>query len=340
MTTTIGISVREGVGTYHSPAEASTITRLVVAGNVLWILIVNITKASILTQYLRIFCSLRTRALCYTLLACLVPAASYAVFAGIFLCSPTAKLWRPEMQGTCRSAQTYWLSVAGLDIMLDFLVLLLPLPAILVLRLPSRQKIALVLVFTLGFFVCIVSVARLATVYLTAQHGDYVRSGVWAVIWSAVEANVGIICACLLALKPLVAKLCPSLLDEIRLPKHCMQLRAVDTSGARWSQVRFPFYSSSRKGIAVGGGGGGPPATPSSGVSKEGLGIKRWSTARTWVPPEMRKAPEQGLSDLESFGVVERESEMRGMVDRRDDGKMSIWDMLQQPEEVACREGE
>lgn len=118
MTTTIGISVHEGVGTYHSAAEATQMARLVVAGNILWILIVNITKASILTQYLRIFCSTHARALCYLLLFSLVPAACYSIFAGIFLCRPTGKLWRPELQGSCRSAQTY-VSNNGLPVSLE-----------------------------------------------------------------------------------------------------------------------------------------------------------------------------------------------------------------------------
>lgn len=341
MTTTIGISVHEGIGIYHTPREASQIARLVIAANVLWILVVNITKASLLTQYLRIFCSFRTRTLCYLLLFSLLPAATYAIFGGIFLCHPTAKLWNPKLEGTCRSAQTYWLSVAGLDISLDFLVLLLPLPSILSLRLPGRkQKIALVLVFTLGFLVCLVSVARLVTVYLTARQGKYVTSGVWAVIWSAVEANVGIICACLLALKPLAAKLLPSLFDETRLPEHCMRLTPVDTRGARWSQVRGM------------GASGWPPATPSSGVSKHkdrlhgSFGVRRWSAARMWVAPEMREGDVQGLSEVEGVGVVHGEEADERHARRGDGGgaggggeqRVSIWDMLQQPEEVAFRD--
>ena len=335
----IGVSVHEGIGVYHSQDEAVQIARLVVTGNALWILIVNITKASILTQYLRIFCFPRTRFCCYTLLAALLPAAAYSLFAGIFLCSPTQKLWNPSTPGTCRSAQTYWLSVAGLDIGLDTLVLLLPLPAILSLHLPPRQKLGLVLAFTLGFTVCAVSIARLVTVYITAQHGAFVMSGVWAVIWNAVEANVGIICACLLALKPLAVKWCPGFFDETRLPRHSTHLKPVDTSGARWSQVRWPTS------LEV-------PATPSSGVSgeKDGSGpvarAKRWSSARAWVAPEMRKGPEAALSELENLGVVEREpcvvrnSSCGGRDGEiaRDGEQISIWDMLRQPEEAVARD--
>lgn len=328
MTATIGASVHEGIGVYHSQREASTIAQLVVAGNVLWILMVNITKASLLTQYLRIFSSPRTRALCYTLLFCLLPALLWAIFGGIFLCNPVAKLWDPDRPGTCRSAETYWLSVAGLDISLDLLILLLPLPAILALRLPPRQKLALVLVFALGFFVCAVAIARLVTVYITAHRGRIIASAVWAVVWSAVEANVGIVCASLLALKPLAAKWWPRLFDETRVPRHSTRLKPVDTSAARWSQVGFPGSVETLAGV----GGEKDRARP---------GVKRWSTARAWVRSSMQKVSEAEASEVEhapvSFGEAERGS--GGCVERNTIGEeeISIWDMLRRGHEGETR---
>lgn len=331
MTTTIGIAVHEGAGVYHTPQEASQIARLVVVANALWILIVNITKASILSQYLRIFCARLTRTLTHLLFTALAVAALYALFQGIFLCQPVAKLWSPRLPGTCASAQTYWLSVAGLDISLDALVLLLPLPAIFSLRLPTRQKIALVALFALGFLVCAVAVARLLTVYLAAQRGQYVQSGVWAIVWSAVEANTGIVCACLLALKPLATRVFPGWFAEAGPPRHAMRLKRVDTSAARWSRC--------------GGVSGGVPATPSSGVSgeKEGEG---WSASRTAA--RGHGSGGQAWSELENLGVLERERGQGGQRDahceRAGDGRMagededvSIWEMLRRPEEVVIR---
>ena len=45
-------------------------------------------------------------------------------------------------------------------------------------------------------------------------------SGVAAVVWSAVEANVGIMYASMLAMKPLLLQFFPSLLELKRLPQH------------------------------------------------------------------------------------------------------------------------
>lgn len=223
----------EGIGVYNTGlVHASHLAKMLVANNILWTLTVAFTKASILMQYLRIFSYRLSRLACHILILLLLPAACWAIFAGTFLCRPVQKLWHPELAGHCLGAQTYWLSVAGLNICLDFLVLLLPLPAMTSLRLPPRQKIALLLVFTLGFLICIIGIIRLALVTATATEGDFVQSGIWAIIWSVAEANAGIVCASLLALRPLLTNLWPSLLDESEqdVPQYCMRLPMVQES--------------------------------------------------------------------------------------------------------------
>lgn len=219
MTAVVAAETSGGKGAYAGTLSTETIVKLIVTSNILWILSVNTTKASILVQYFRIFSDRFQRAICWTLMLLLLPTASWAAFGGLFACQPVVKLWRPEIPGHCMDAQNYWLSVAGIDIGLDFLVLLLPLPAILRLRLPRKQKTALVTILLLGFAVCVFSVVRLSTVLITANEGDFVASSVWAIVWSAVEANVGIICASLLSLKPLLPTF-----NETCPPRHSMQL--------------------------------------------------------------------------------------------------------------------
>lgn len=249
MTALIAAAVAYGIGTYPTTSPSTTppiqktlslITLLIVSTNNLWALTVSVTKASILMQYLRIFSAPRLRTACYVLLAALLPAVCWAVLGGTLLCRPVRKLWDPEVSGgECMSAEKYWLSVAGLDIGLDVLVLVLPLPGIWGLRLPRRQKVGLVVVFLLGFFVWAVSVVRLLTVFLVSRTGDLVQSGVWNIIWSAVEANVGIVCACLLALKPLVGRRWPRLVEgsEREIPEYCMRIRRIsmgDEEACAW----------------------------------------------------------------------------------------------------------
>lgn len=172
----IGAELNEGLGVYQGGrvVDAEHLAKLIIINNNLWALAVNTTKASILAQYLRIFSSRNTRICCYILLLLLVPATCWSIFGGTFLCRPVAKLWNPSIPGQCLDPRQYWLSAAGVNMGMDFLVLLLPLPAITQLRLPRKQKLCLVLMFLLGFFVCVVSVVRLATVYMLERSGRLV----------------------------------------------------------------------------------------------------------------------------------------------------------------------
>ncbi|KAK3073367.1 hypothetical protein LTR53_005119 [Teratosphaeriaceae sp. CCFEE 6253] len=269
----IGAAVHQGVGVVHgSPLEISIVTKLVVANNDLWSVLVNVTKASILMQYLRIFQGPKTRAACYGLLATLVPVTLWAVLGGTLLCTPAAKLWDPEIPGHCLSAQRYWVSVACINIGLDFLVLLLPIPAIAALRLPRKQKVTMLMVFLLGFFVCAISVSRLASVLVTAKSGAIIQSGIYAIIFSVVEANVGIICACLLALKPLIGHWWPKLLEEDGLPRHCMRLPHVQTAAT----TVWPSADSTATLVS--------PTTPTTMKSKSESMFKRPSLVSPTMP--------------------------------------------------------
>ena len=226
----IGEEVRMGIGSYstaNGAVDTIMVAKLIVTCNSIWAVTVSITKASILSQYMRVFRSPCTRLCCIFLLLSLWPFTLWGVLGGIALCEPVAKLWNVQLPGHCRDAQTYWVSVGAINIVLDFLTLLLPLPAISGLHLPRKQKIATMLVFLLGFVVCAVSVIRLTTVLVASEQGDYVMSGIWSIIWSVVEVNVGIICASLLALKAFVVKMFPGLMEESEVPSHHMRIAKI-----------------------------------------------------------------------------------------------------------------
>ncbi|KAM0723888.1 hypothetical protein Q7P37_000878 [Cladosporium fusiforme] len=308
----IGAELNEGLGVYLGgrPVDAQHLAKLVIINNDLWALAVNTTKASILAQYLRIFSSRNTRICCYVLLVLLVPAVCWSIFDGTFLCRPVAKLWEPTIPGVCMDPRSYWLSAAGVNMGMDFMVLLLPLPAITQLRLPRKQKLCLVLMFVLGFIVCVVSVVRLATVYCFQKSGRLIESGIQAVTWSAVEVNIGIICASLIALKPLLVRFWPSLLDDTGVPEHCMRLPMVQTNDEEARNLRVVETPSTSSPISA--------VSPPSARSKSSGSTLRRSSAATTLPGMPQT---EGLSFLSMltggtyFGTAATLSDLRNLAD-------------------------
>lgn len=111
----------------------------------------GVIKISILLLYLRIFSSKRGMklaiyaSLCFTVSYLLALELSFA-----FSCKPVRKLLRPELPGRCLNAQAHGLACMILNIASDLLVFILPIPTSLALRIPKRQKFALLAVFLIG----------------------------------------------------------------------------------------------------------------------------------------------------------------------------------------------
>jgi hypothetical protein len=62
--------------------------------------------------------------------------------------------------------------------------------------------------------VCIVSIIRATTLLKGMQVKDSTYNGVTTYMWTAIESNVGIICACLPVLRPILQQLIPWFLER------------------------------------------------------------------------------------------------------------------------------
>ncbi len=61
---------------------------------------------------------------------------------------------------------------------------------------------------------CLTSILRLRSLYLLSISTDLTYDNLDAAIWSCVEVNVGLLCACVPTLKPLISGLIPRLFSE------------------------------------------------------------------------------------------------------------------------------
>ncbi|KAK3395257.1 hypothetical protein B0H63DRAFT_386009 [Podospora didyma] len=164
------------------------------------------TKISILLLYLRVLVTYDyTRKLIW---ATLVIVAVYNAFTFVMhlnICTPLAKVWDRSVPGTCSDARIWW-GITYMHIITDFIIFALPVPVVVGMTIPIRQKVALLFVFAMGFFVCLISVLR--TIWLNTLL--YSRDSTWDFVsianWSAVEINIAVVCACLPTMKPLVTR--------------------------------------------------------------------------------------------------------------------------------------
>ncbi|KIW20771.1 hypothetical protein PV08_01349 [Exophiala spinifera] len=181
------------------PHEIETILKLFYTAEIIYCISVAMTKLSILAFYLRIFTEKKFKRATYILMG-VVSATLLAVLpANIFQCTPISFMWTGwtgETKGHCINILSLTKVACTINILQDIAVILLPIPFLLRLSLSRKKKVQIVSMFSVGLFVTIASIIR-----------DFVAASYMSVL----EADVGVICACMPALKLLLRRVAPGI---------------------------------------------------------------------------------------------------------------------------------
>ena len=121
--------------------------------NLLWTVIVTLIKLSVLSLYIVIFsASVKFRRVCYAIAAVQIVFA-ISFFIGILTqCQPLAYTWdRSIPGGSCVSDSVGFYLTSVQNLVMDVVVLLLPVRMVWRLQMDTRRKIAVTVIFGLGF---------------------------------------------------------------------------------------------------------------------------------------------------------------------------------------------
>ncbi|KAF2005282.1 hypothetical protein P154DRAFT_425083 [Amniculicola lignicola CBS 123094] len=214
LTITIFEQVRNGLGWHNTgvtPLMFVDFRKAFWASMWIYNLALTFTKVSILVQYHRIFATRHFRIICRSVLGVVAAYGIWTLLGSIFICTPVAFFWDKTIPGgTCLNQALVWYMNAGVNIVTDFTILLLPMPIIRGLNIPKAQRRALMVIFALGGIACIISIVRLRTLVTIANSEDPTYDNLSAATFSAVEVNIGIVCACLPSMRPLFASMLPT----------------------------------------------------------------------------------------------------------------------------------
>ncbi|CAN9298846.1 unnamed protein product [Alternaria alternata] len=157
---------------------------------IVYYLIINAIKISILFFYLRIAVEKRFEYLCKGTIYFLVTFGVVCVI----------------VSGQCINTTAFFYTTSAVNVIADIWILLLPINTLLKVQRPRREKFALVIIFSLGAFSCIASIVRLYSIGVYTESEDPFFDSVPINVWSMVEINVGILCASIPATKALFSK--------------------------------------------------------------------------------------------------------------------------------------
>ncbi|KAI1645916.1 uncharacterized protein F4817DRAFT_359709 [Daldinia loculata] len=196
--------------------------RTKLAVNVLSPIGFGLVKSSILVFYDGIFHNIRLfRWAVYVMLGLLGVWSISFFFANLFICYPVTPLIEPYYNNKCVDEAAVFLSTLVTDLIFDILILAMPIPIVLRLHLPWRDRLGVLGMFLLEHqslispsSVVAVSVARLVqslevnSLYLIFTDDDtYYTSPVF--FWANIELSIAVISACLPTLKPVLVYFFP-----------------------------------------------------------------------------------------------------------------------------------
>ena len=160
--------------------------------------------------------------------------------------------------------KVYYFTTA-FSILTDVLLVVIPLPLFWKLKLPTREKWIVTVLFALGLFASVASIMRIRVLH-DVQSTDATFGAVATLNWSVVEVGTGIVCACVPCLKPLVKRLMPGrfattaersrgvVKQDIHGPvmADAEELRRVDTWEKAGRNLNFSRPSTAKHGVWTG----------------------------------------------------------------------------------------
>ncbi|KAL9527433.1 SAT4 family membrane protein [Sphaerulina musiva] len=197
--------------------KITKILKLFFAEEMLYVSGLGIVKISMLLTYLRFFSSPTFRKAVFVLIV--LNAIYVVVFMSMVAlqCRPLSYTWHRwdgEHEGSCLKFASLAWPAAAFNIILDAATLTLPIRELWKMSLNKRKKIGVVLMFSVGFFITIVSILRLYSLVAYSSDSNFTWAFVIPGVWSKIELHGSVVCACMPAIRQFFRRFTPRLLGS------------------------------------------------------------------------------------------------------------------------------
>lgn len=144
---------------------------------VFFVLGTTLSRCSILLFYLRIFTTRDMKWAVWSSLTLVISIGVSCQIVILFTCNPVSAFWTlAEMPtATCINQPAFYYAQAGLFIVIDLLTILVPLPKLKALRMPTKQKVGVGVMLVIGSAACIISIYRLHSIFVIQSSSDLSR---------------------------------------------------------------------------------------------------------------------------------------------------------------------
>ncbi|KAK5652296.1 hypothetical protein OQA88_10644 [Cercophora sp. LCS_1] len=169
-------------------------------------------KMSIMLQYSRVATLPWENKLCLAIIAIIIAGYLAMQVASMVRCVPFEAQWNPKYPGAkCINSAAFFFATQALNIATDLIILFAPLVILRHSFAPLPQRLFFGVALAFGGAAIVVGFLRLHTLVPSATSLDPTWDKVPSGVYGVTEANLGITCACIVTLRPLLHKLWLSL---------------------------------------------------------------------------------------------------------------------------------
>ncbi|PYH41333.1 putative integral membrane protein (Pth11) [Aspergillus saccharolyticus JOP 1030-1] len=226
------------------------------AGEDVFVVGIWLVKTSILLFFLRLSPEKRFRQMTYGIMIFVAVYNMISLLVFTLGCIPAQAMWDVTLMPTARCVDqlAFVYANAAFNLFSDLITLALPIRLCWSLQTTFKQKVLLMMVLMMGSFACVIAIVRIVTMMPFVHDSDLTWYKVTLAKWAMVEINVGIICACLPVLRPLLLQIAPHLFGSKISSAGKPRGQGSDGSdpvGARKKVIRNWDYLSTLRSAAV-----------------------------------------------------------------------------------------
>ncbi|KAI1377259.1 hypothetical protein F4677DRAFT_49921 [Hypoxylon crocopeplum] len=191
--------IDEGQGQHMSDVSRSQFeltAKSLLANEALWALVNTFIRLSALTMFWKIFNATATaRYFSAVLMCCSIMYGIAALLTAALICRPIQAAWDNQVQGTCGNQTAAYVALEVIGLVIDMAILALPFQPIMGLSMRSVTKSLILLAFSAGAFVIIITGFRIAALH-RVNASDFTYDQGYLGLLSTLGALVSIICCC------------------------------------------------------------------------------------------------------------------------------------------------
>ncbi|KAF8461228.1 hypothetical protein BDZ91DRAFT_798210 [Kalaharituber pfeilii] len=158
---------------------------------------------SILAFYLRLSFCRKLRITIYFLSGFIAISAISRVAVGLYRCLPRSRHPRSR-KSSCIAAPEMWYAITAISIATDLIVWWLPIPLLWKLNVRGHKRVGVIATLSIGLLACIFSMIKMSVIQDVSSGGDESWHFAMLFVYEQLEAGMGIFCACMPPICPLI----------------------------------------------------------------------------------------------------------------------------------------